>query len=49
VSICPHEAVFGPADESRYPCTYARGHDGPHSFEGVNPPSAADLNREIPA
>jgi hypothetical protein len=42
---CPIEAVFGGADEERYPCTYAKGHDGPHSFEGPNPPSAADLSQ----
>lgn len=42
-TTCPHEAVFGGGDDQRYPCTYAKGHDEPHSFEGLNPPSAADL------
>jgi hypothetical protein len=30
---CPIEAVF-PAD--RFPCTFERGHDGPHSFIGLH-------------
>ena len=43
---CPVEAVFGPDDDARYPCTYGIGHDGPHSwaYPKVNPPSAADLD-----
>jgi hypothetical protein len=40
---CPIEAVFGTADYLRYPCTYGKGHDGPHSFESPDPPSVADL------
>jgi hypothetical protein len=45
---CPHEAVFGGADEERYPCTFAKGHDGPHSWQhpNLNPPSVADLARQ---
>ena len=43
MTTCPIEAVFGGTDEERYPCTHDKGHDGPHSFEGMNPPSAADL------
>ena len=44
---CPSEAVFGGDDEDRYPCTYERGHEPPHSWEHPNlyPPSAADLAR----
>jgi hypothetical protein len=41
---CPIEAVFGTADYLRYPCTYSKGHAGPHSFESPDPPSAADLS-----
>ncbi len=44
-TTCPMEAVFGGEDDERYPCTYEKGHDGPHSYVGVNPPSVADLAR----
>ena len=46
-ATCPIEAVFGGADDERYPCTYAKNHDGPHSFEHPNlhPPSVADLRQ----
>jgi hypothetical protein len=44
-ATCPMEAVFGGDDDERYPCTYEKGHDGPHSYVGVNPPSVADLAR----
>lgn len=40
---CPVELSYGDADYLRYPCTYDKGHDGPHSFESEDPPSAADL------
>ena len=30
---CPIEAVF---PDDRFPCTFERGHDGPHSFIGLH-------------
>ena len=44
---CPSEAILGPGDENRYPCTYPKGHPPGHSWEypNQNPPSATLLSK----